>query len=375
VNGSTPDSVALSGQTGTASDDTQAVTVNVYSGSDTSGALVESPVATVTSGTWSASANPNLYRPDVSPSGQYTVQVQQSDTGGNVGTATSTFTVSRLLAAGDIAPGLSNTLTEPNATASLVKARFGVVAPLGDNAYEDGTATEYANYYDPTWGAFLTRTEPVVGNHEYNTANATGYYGYFGSRAGDPAKGYYSYDIGTWHVVALNTNDECLKLACGSGSAQLTWLDSDLTATSKPCVLAYFHHPLWSSTTTGTAVQYRDGKITDIWTTLQAHHADVVVNGHQHNYERFALQDADGTADATNGIREFVVGTGGHSTASPKRFPTDGSHQANSEARSDTTQGILDLKLDSTSYSWNFLPSGTGTFTDPGGPTGCHAKP
>jgi len=259
-----------------------------------------------------------------------------------------------LLAAGDIAT-CTNDFDE--ATARILDANpSGIVAPLGDNAYVNGSASEFANCYAPTWGRHLSRTMPAVGNHEYQTADAAGYYGYFGSRAGDPAKGYYSYDLGDWHIVVLNSN-----IAHDAGSAQLEWLRSDLQANSgKTCTLAYWHHPRFSSGEHGS-----DSRGSAIWDALYANGADVVLNGHEHSYERFAPQTPGGVADDSRGIRAFVVGTGG------TLLRAMGTPKANSEVANSSSHGVLKLTLAPVGYAWQFLPMAGQSFTDSGsGP--CH---
>ncbi|MEO7964470.1 MAG: Ig-like domain-containing protein [Gemmatimonadaceae bacterium] len=261
-----------------------------------------------------------------------------------------------LIAAGDIASCAS---TGDEATAAVVSGISGTVAVLGDNVYENGTATEFANCYNPSWGAFKSRTKPSVGNHEFNTAGATGYYGYFGAAAGDPAKGYYSYDLGDWHVVVLNSN--CTIVACAAGSPQEQWLRADLAATSKACVVAYWHHPRFNS----GASHGNDTAVAPFWNALYAAGAELILNGHEHIYERFAPQTPAAVADANAGIREFIVGTGGRS------LYTIGSVQPNSEVRNASTYGVLKLTLGAGTYTWEFKPVAGQSFTDSG--TGsCH---
>jgi len=261
-----------------------------------------------------------------------------------------------LLAAGDIASCSSG---GDEATAALLAGVLaggvsGEVVTLGDNAYESGTAAEFANCYDPSWGQQKARTRPATGNHEYLTAGAAGYFGYFGAAAGDPAKGYYSYDLGTWHLVALNSN--CAPVGgCGVGSAQEQWLRADLAAHPAACTLAYWHHPRFSSGQHGSDPAY-----TALWQALYDAHADVVLNGHDHDYERFAPQDPAGAYDPLRGLREFVVGTGG------KNHYTFTTVRPNSEVRNSDTFGVLQLTLHATGYDWRFLPEAGKTFTDAG---------
>jgi hypothetical protein len=265
-----------------------------------------------------------------------------------------------LLAAGDIT-GCATTGDEE--TANLLDAQGGTIATLGDNAYDSGTASEFANCYDPTWGRHKARTKPAVGNHEYLTTGASGYFGYFGAAAGDSTKGYYSYDLGAWHVVVINGN--CGKVGgCNAGSAQEKWLRADLAAHPAACTLAYWHQPLFSS----GAEHGNDPEMAPIWQALYDNGAEVVLSGHDHNYERFAPQTANATLDNAQGIREFIVGTGG------KNHYTWGTIRANSEVRNNTTFGILKLTLRGDGYDWQFLPIAGSTFTDSGSGT-CHGAP
>lgn len=261
-----------------------------------------------------------------------------------------------LVGAGDIA---SCSSTGDEATAALLDNIAGTVFLLGDNVYDNGTATEYRDCYDPSWGRHRARTRPTPGNHEYNTLNATGYYGYFGSAAGDPAKGYYSYEAGDWHVVVLNSN--CGTVSCAAGSAQEQWLRADLAASTKSCTLAYWHHPRFNS-----GIEHGNNtNVTPLWNALYENNADVVLNGHEHTYERFAPQTPNGVADAVRGIRQFVVGTGGRSHYG------FGTIQPNSQVRNGSTYGVLKLTLDGAGYDWQFVPVQGATFTDSGRGT-CH---
>jgi hypothetical protein len=254
-----------------------------------------------------------------------------------------------LVGAGDIAYCGS---TGDSATARLLLSISGTVFTTGDNAYDRGTSTEYANCYGPTWGQVRSRTRPVSGNHEYLTSGAAGYFGYFGSRAGTKGKGYYAYNVGSWRIYALNSN--CAFVSCSSTSAQATWLKADLAANPRRCVMAYWHHPLFSSGEHGN-----NTTVKPLWNILYAYHADVVVNGHDHDYERFARQTPGGVR-TERGIREFVVGTGGRSHYAWSTIKT------NSLARNNTTYGVLKLTLHSTSYSWKFVPVAGKTYTDSG---------
>jgi hypothetical protein len=259
-----------------------------------------------------------------------------------------------LLAAGDIA---SCSSSGDEATATLLDGLTGTILTLGDNVYSSGTASEFTNCYQPSWGRHKSRTRPSPGNHDYNTSGATGYYAYFGASAGPSGRGYYSYDVGDWHIVSLNSN-----VSMSAGSAQEQWLRSDLAASTKRCTLAYWHHPRFSSGT-----QHGNFSAAQpIWQALYDNNADVVLSGHEHNYERFGPQTATGSADATRGIREFVVGTGGVG-----HYNDLGTRQPNSELFNGVTFGVLKLTLGTSSYTWQFIPVAGQSFTDSG--TGsCH---
>ncbi len=258
-----------------------------------------------------------------------------------------------LVGAGDIAYCGRN---EDEATAALIDQFPGAtVYTTGDNAYEKGTTTEFNNCYTPSWGRHKARTYPSVGNHEYDTPGAAGYFSYFGDRAGPKPQGYYSYDLGAWHIVVLNSNcSESGVGGCGVGSEQERWLRADLARNLRSCILAYWHHPRFTSTNPGS-----DPKMQPFWQALYDYGAELVLNGHTHNYEHFAPQDPRGTA-TPNGIREFIVGTGG---APLHRF---NSPIANSVKRTDTTFGVLKLTLHPTSYDWEFVPVAGQTFADAG---------
>ena len=233
------------------------------------------------------------------------------------------------------------------------------VFTTGDNVYESGTPSEFANCYEPNWGRHKARTRPIVGNHEYYASGtAAGYFGYFGAAAGAQQKGYYSYDLGQWHVVALNSM--CEKVGgCDATSPMVRWLKEDLAANSRTCTLAYFHHPLFSSGSSSGG----NSKMKPSWEVLYAAKADVVLNGHVHNYERFAPQTPGGKVDRAQGIREFVVGTGGYSLNAFKATV------ANSQVRKANNYGVLKLTLHPTGYDWQFVAvDGTvdGKTTDSG---------
>ncbi len=252
-----------------------------------------------------------------------------------------------LVGAGDIAqcplPGAKE-------TALLLDTIPGTVFTAGDNTYPDGAAEEFASCYDSTWGRHKARTRPSPGNHDYRTAGARPYYAYFGKLAGAPGRGYYSYDLQGWHILSLNSN-----LIEEEEAAQERWLRADLAAHPSRCSAAYWHHPLFSS-----GGQSNNPRLRPVWRILMKFGVDVVINGHDHDYERFAPQSPDGVADSAHGIQEFVVGTGG------ARLGPLGTPQPNSEIRDNTTWGLLKLTLHSASYDWEFLPIAGGTFHDAG---------
>jgi acid phosphatase type 7 len=256
--------------------------------------------------------------------------------------------------AGDISS--CDDLAGAEATAKLIDQIPGTVFAVGDLAYPDGSDEQFAKCYGPTWGRFKNRTRPVPGNHEYHSGAASGYTRYFGAQAGDPAKEYYSFDLGAWHIIALNS--ECEDVGgCDDSSPEGQWLRRDLAQHPAKCTLAYFHKPLFSS---GKA-HGNDSEMKPIWDALYAVNADVVINGHDHDYERFSPQDPDGKADSQRGIREFVVGTGGKNS-----HRTFAKTKPNSEIKQADTFGVLKLTLHASSYDWEFVPEAGKTFRDSG---------
>jgi hypothetical protein len=275
-----------------------------------------------------------------------------------------------IAAAGDIAcdpetpayNGGSGTTSEcqEGATARLlIRGHFTAVLTLGDNQYDAGSLAAYQTSYDSSWGLVKAITHPAPGNHEYGTPGASGYFRYFGAAAGRPANGYYSFQIGTWHLVSLNSNCSAIG-GCGTGSPEERWLRADLTSHPARCTLAVWHHPRFSSGVHG------DNAVTSaLWQDLSAAHADLVLTGHDHDYERFAPLDPNGRVDGSRGIREFVVGTGGRSHSGFLLI------RPGSQARNSTTFGILALTLRPTGYDWHFVPVAGGTYTDKGSGS-CH---
>jgi len=247
----------------------------------------------------------------------------------------------------------------------LVGANLAAVLLLGDSQYEDGALSDFEASYDLSWGRVKSITYPAVGNHEYNTPGAAGYFDYFNGvgnqtgRAGDRGTGYYSFDIGSWHLISLNSN--CGEIGgCGVGSPEEAWLRADLAAHPTRCTLAYWHHPRYSSGTYSDNAAFQA-----LWQALQDYGAELVLSGHDHNYQRYAPQSGPGVADA-NGIRQFVVGTGGkvHYPVVPDPVP-------NREAANGDTFGVLKLTLHTNAYDWQFQPEAGGSYTDSGSAT-CH---
>ena len=258
-----------------------------------------------------------------------------------------------LVGAGDIAAcGRAG----DEATARLLDRIPGTVFTAGDNAYERGTRAEFRRCYAPSWGRHRARTRPALGNHEYLTRGAAGHFSYFGAAAGPRPGGYYAYDLGSWRVYVLNSN--CMHVPCGRGSAQERWLRADLAANPRPCSLAYWHHPRFSS-----GVHGGTRLVSALWQALHDHAAEVVVTAHDHDYERFEPLDAAGRPTPT-GLRSFVVGTGGRSLRSFR------SVRQSSAIRSASAYGVLKLELAESSYTWEFVPVAGKTFRDAGS-AGC----
>lgn len=275
-----------------------------------------------------------------------------------------------LVGAGDMASGENDSV---EGTADLLDNIAGTVFTVGDNVYESGSTEDFANYYEPTWGRHRARTKPSPGNHEYVGGDpqqfGAGYFEYFGAVAAEDAGGYYSYDLGGWHVISLNTGhcygdpeaDGSLP-RCGPGDPMIDWLERDLAANEARCTLAYFHHPRWSS---GVEHGNDPASAGAIWDALYAGGVEVAVSGHDHSYERFAPQDAEGNRDEGGGVRQFVVGTGGRSL---RGF---GEIEENSEVRSSAVYGVIKFTLKPRGYEWEFVPVEDEGFTDAGSDS-CH---
>ncbi len=232
------------------------------------------------------------------------------------------------------------------------------VLALGDNQYESGGLLAFKESYDPTWGRMKAKTYPVPGNHEYHVRGAKPYYEYFGDRAGDPAKGYYSFNLGPWHIIALNSN--CGEVSCGTGSEQEKWLRADLAANHSACTLAYWHAPRFSSGLHGDSAAF-----SAFWRDLFDARADVVLNGHDHDYERFSPQTPNAASDEARGIREFVVGTGGKNLRGFARGVA-WHRNHNGDTRQSVYFGILRMDLYPTGYSWKYLSEHPDKYSDEG---------
>ena len=258
--------------------------------------------------------------------------------------------------AGDIAK--CDMLGGAAATAQLLDLIPGTVFTVGDHAYPNGSKKDFETCYAPTWGRHKARTRPAPGNHDFITEKGRYYYEYFGESAGPAGRGYYSYDLGSWHAISLNS-----AIDVGASSPQGRWLKEDLAAHPSDCIVAYWHAPLFSSGPHST-----DRRLQAFWRMLYEAGADVVLNGHDHMYERFAPQDPSGKADVEHGIRQFVVGTGGGGVYKFK------SPVPNSEVRDNSTYGVLKLTLGPGRYAWEFVPMAGQAFTDTGTGT-CGLKP
>ena len=259
-----------------------------------------------------------------------------------------------LVGAGDIA---TCTSSGDEATAALLDTIPGNVFTTGDNIYASGALSEFNNCYNPSWGRHKSRTQPAAGEREYLDPNASGYFTYFGAAAGDPAKGYYSYNLGTWHVVVLNS-----AVSMAASSPQETWLKADLSANPSRCTVAIWDQPRFYTNGLRSASQ-------QVWSDLYGAGAELVINGHQRNYERFAPQRPDGSLDTLTGIREIIAATGGVSHGT-----FDAQVQTNSQVRDRTSYGVLKVTLNDSSYSWQFVPVRGAQFTD-SGTNSCHGTP
>ena len=266
-----------------------------------------------------------------------------------------------LVGTGDIAVCGTNVID--SATAALVQEVLdydatAIAFTVGDNVYPDGGPTYFNDCYEPTWGAFKGRTRPGIGNHEfYNNPGAAGYFEYFGSQAGPAGRGWYRFNVGTWKIYSL-TSECSAQSACYR--KQLRWLKADLRNKPRGCVMAFWHRPLFSTGEHGDSVRMRK-----VFAALYDAGAELVVNGHDHGYQRFKPVDSLGVEDAANGVREIVAATGG---AALYPFTSDNSLVA---VRDNTSHGVLRLDLAPGSYNWEFLPVAGDTFTD-SGTADCH---
>ncbi len=390
-----PTSTATSTRTSVATDIATSTPTSTPTGTPTStpphtstNTVTNTPTTIATGTPTSTATNTTTRTPTATPTRTATSTLTSTATSTRTGTATSTPTTTPtgtptstptrtptstptgtptgdpvIMAAGDI---ICTTIHPPDgsscehaATSQLiVDQNPTAVLTLGDHCH-DPTAACFSNNYDPSWGRFKSKTHPVVGNHEYLVSGAVTYFDYFNGvgnqigLAGDRSKGYYSFDLGTWHLIALNSN--CSEAGgCSAGSPQEKWLRADLAAHPATCTLAYWHIPLWSSGGRASPNMYT------LTQDLYNNHAEIVLNGHDHIYERFAPQDYNGNADPQNGIRAFIVGTGGANHTSIASIAP------NSLVRNVSTFGVLKLTLHATSYDWQFVPVPGQAFTDSG---------
>jgi hypothetical protein len=300
-------------------------------------------------------SGPSFSRSDLSD-GVHQLSVSVADAGGGVTTALRRLTVfapgNVLLAAGDIGDCEED---GDEATGALLETLPGRVLAVGDLAYPDGSSLDFESCFDPSWGPHRSRMHPVSGNHEWVQSGAAPYHAYFGAAAGTPGEGWYSFDYAGWHVVALSSDCDEFEEGCASDSPQGLWLEADLSANSKPCTLAFLHHPLFASLPGSTKPE-----LVEFWQILYDHGVDVILAGHDHAYERFARMNPSGEADPERGPRSFVVGMGGAGLASaPLVIP-------HSEVRESETYGVLRLVLEPTGYSWEFVPVAGESFSDAG---------
>ncbi|HET8712180.1 MAG TPA: PKD domain-containing protein [Gemmatimonadales bacterium] len=300
--------------------------------------------------------------------GDYNVALTVTDArGAKSPPAATTAEVARPSASSVVFMGAGNigdcSSSNDNRTAALIAAEpDAVVFTLGDNAFPNGTDTDYDDCYSPSWGQFKARTHPTLGNHEYNMGNADGAFDYFGGAVGERGKGWYSYDVGQWHVIVLNDNLPFVQF--GPGSEQRQWLVDDLAANSRKCTIAMWHVPMWQSSNSAGGISNSERKT--LWDALYAAGVEIVLNAQPHHYERLKPMTPSGAVDDAKGIREFIVGTGGGEGTS---LPTVAVHP-NSEVRG-SAFGVLKLTLKIDSYDWVFVPVAGASFSDTGSGT-CH---
>ncbi|HEX9013049.1 MAG TPA: DNRLRE domain-containing protein, partial [Anaerolineaceae bacterium] len=328
----------------------------------------------VAAGTWkildvtSLVSGDGLFSFALGTPGSTAISLASRESGANAPQLVLTFPAPAvLLAAGDIARCGGGTSTPApgsgaQITSDLLLNASGSLFTLGDNSNDSGSLDEYINCFGPTWGRLKDRLTPAMGNHDIIADNQGGpYFSYFGAPAHPESFGHFSLDLGAWHIVVLNAECAVGGQGCGAGSPQETWLRGDLAAHPGKCILAIWHQPLFTS---GTQSGYTEMRA--FWQALYDYHADIILNGHNHNYERFAPQDPFANSDPANGVREFVVGTGGASLDASS-FPL----AANEEVRSTAAYGYLKLSLYPGSYTWQFIPQPGSIFTDSGSST-CH---
>lgn len=257
----------------------------------------------------------------------------------------------RMIAVGDIAACYS---TGDEQVAAMVANMPGTIATLGDTVYTFGYLGDYFRCFQPSWGPLKSRIRPAIGNHEYLWKGGSPFFNYFRSAAGPRHRGYYSYDLGSWHIVVINSN--CAKIGgCGPGSPQYSWLRRDLRLNRGRCSLAYWHHPRYSI---GRMGPYAGMK--PVWNLLYRYGTEAVLTGHDHNYQRYTPIGDAGVRDTRRGIREFVVGTGGASKQAITRY------SSYVEASQDDYYGVLKLDLYKSHFSWEFVSTPDGAYSDSG---------
>lgn len=298
--------------------------------------------------------------PVIQPSPSSTITITPTSTPTDTPTPVPTPAPAVLIGAGDISVcGLDGASRTAALLARLINQYpQAEIFTAGDNAQVMGLMQEYMDCFSPTWGRFWDRIHPSPGNHDWFTESGRDYFTYFGEAAGEAGNGYYSYDLGEWHIVSLNSN--CDAAGCEEGSAQVEWLRADLQQNQARCTLLYWHHPLWSS---GTVPISPAGQA--FWRIASEYGAEIVVNGHDHYYERFAPLDQDGNVNFETGIRPFIVGTGG-----AWLFELD-EPLAITEARDNTSFGVIKFLLYPDRYEWEYVAADGSPFTDSGTGT-CH---
>ena len=352
--GNFPPSVSISAPANNAAFDAGAPIAFTGSASDTEDGNLSAALTWTSSLDGVIGVGPSFSRDDLSV-GLHQLTASVVDSASAPGQSTRQFSIfdatNQVLAAGNVGYCADD---NDEATGALLGTLPGRILALGDLAYPQGTAEDFANCFDPAWGMHKARIHPISGNHEWHEEGAQPYFDYFGAAAGTPGEGWYSFDVGNWHLVGVQGDCNEFPGGCSPSSPQGQWLQADLAANSKPCTLVFTHFPRFSS------IFGVDDTQLEFWQIYYDHGVDVVLNGHAHNYERYARQNPAGGAEPTRGIREFVVGTGGRGLSDPSvNLP-------NREVQQSEAFGVLRLALGETSYSWEFHSAGPESFTDSG---------